>query len=72
LRSLAWADQWRFRFRRLFCSRFFTVLFYGVKKFRGKTSQFCVTLRELPNDETPSVSHAVQHRENTRKNSFLN
>jgi hypothetical protein len=46
--------------------------FYGPENFCCKTLQFCATPRESETTETPSVSNGAQHRENKRKNSFLN
>ena len=50
----------------------FTVLFYGLKDFCCKITQFCATRRESEIAETPSVDNDVQRSENARKNSLLN
>jgi hypothetical protein len=47
-------------------------LFYGLKIFRCKTAQFCVTPCESEMAETPNVRNGAQAGENTRKKSFLN
>jgi hypothetical protein len=52
-------------------AEFFTVVFYGLRKSRCKTAQFCVTRYEYLMTETPSICDAVQRSENTHKISFL-
>jgi hypothetical protein len=66
-----WNDYRQFT-RRSEPRSIFYGLFYGRAKFCCKTAQFSVTLCELLTTETPSVSVAVQRRENARKNSVLN
>jgi hypothetical protein len=50
----------------------FTVVFYGLKIFRGKTAQFYATRCESEIARTPSVRNSAQTAENARKNSVLN
>jgi hypothetical protein len=50
----------------------FTVIFYGLKVFCCKVTQFCVTQRECRMAETPSVRNGAQAGESARKNSFVN
>jgi hypothetical protein len=54
------------------CASFFTVVFYGLKKFGRNTAQFCDTRYKRRIAETPSVRNDAQASENGRKNSFLN
>jgi nucleoside-diphosphate-sugar epimerase len=46
--------------------------FYGRVKFCCKTEQFCATRCQWDRSQLPSGCDAVQRRENSRKNSFLN
>jgi hypothetical protein len=48
----------------------FTVIFYGLKDFRCKTTQFCVTPREWEMAEAATINNAAQADENARKSSL--
>jgi len=49
-----------------------TKIFYGRLKFCCKRAQFCMTRCKCPDAELPSVSNAVQQRENVRNSLGLN
>jgi len=51
--------------------RMTAVVFYVVKSFWCKTTQFCVTRPECEMAETPSVGNGAQADENPRKNVTL-
>ena len=58
--------------KHLKASLYFTVVFYGLRNFRCKSTHFCATRRGSETTVTPSVSNAAQADENARKKSFLN